>query len=342
MCIFLLYLWGRVRERSIKLRTNRYLVILSLLFFTGCAGNSAVTSPSAEYVEIDNPAFTMSPNAPATIWVPRSYVDSGVPRGGELVKKGYEAAKEKLSASPAQEDKQPAVAVAAPALLPAPVYNVKNRIAVLELGSNGLLLPFNETVKKTAACIMLDPAQAPFLARYAPVTTQAERGTFALRLQEDYGANLVIFVSAPEGIVSGKRLKAEIVDGMGGELVRLIEVAIPRFTATDPAAREAALSSALLKLSGQIREVVVLLPWYGRVVALEGERVYINAGKEADLRSGQLLKVYRGGKVVKGLGFAPGSKVGTIEISGFVGANGAYGILRDGGGVRVSDLVSFE
>ena len=101
-------------------------------------------------------------------------------------------------------------------------------------------------------------------------------------------------------------------------------------------------ASTLQKLSGQLKQVVALLPWYGKVVAVEGDRVYVNVGKEAELRMGQLLKVYRGGKVVKGLGFAPGNKVGTIEVSGFVGANGAYGIIREGSGMRVSDLVAFE
>jgi hypothetical protein len=325
------------KERS--LRVVNFLIILSLIFLAGCAGNKAATAPTTEYVEIDNPGYTMSPNAPPTIWVPRSYVESGVPRGSELVKQGYEMAKGKIVGSQAPQEKQSASA-ATPS--PAPVCAVKNRIAALEIGNNGLLAPFNEIMKKASTGIMLDPAQTAFLARYAAVTTQAERSTFALRLQEDYGANLVIFLSAPDGIVPGKMLKAEIYDGMGGELVRMVESRLPQFPANDQTAKDTAVSAALLKLAGQTREVIALIPWYGKVVAVEGDRVYVNAGKEADLRLGQVLKVYRSGKVVKGLGFAPGNKVGTIEVSGFVGTNGAYGLIREGAGVRVSDLVAFE
>lgn len=323
------------------MRAHNFLLILSLIFIAGCAGNKGATAPTTEYVEIDNPAFTMSPNASPTIWVPRSYVESGVPRGSELVKKGIEAAKGTLGGSQAQQVKQsPTAAAQAPA--PAPGISVKNRIAVLELGNNGLLTPCSEAMKKASVGILLDSSQTAFLARYAPITTPAERGTFSLRLQEDYGANVVVFVSAPEGVASGKMLKAEIYDGMGGELVRTLDSQLPQYPANDPAAKEGAVSSALLKLSGQMKEVVALLPWYGKVVAVDGERVYVNAGKEADLRAGQMLKVYRGGKVMKGLGFAPGNKVGTIEVSGFVGANGAYGVIREGSGVRVSDIVAVE
>lgn len=74
------------------MKTYFLLVCLFLIPLAGCAGNRPVPGPPEEYVEVDNPAATMSPSAPATIWVPRRYVESGIPRGGELVKKGYEAA----------------------------------------------------------------------------------------------------------------------------------------------------------------------------------------------------------------------------------------------------------
>lgn len=81
---------------------KRYPLLACIILFalTGCAGNRPVPGPPEEYVEVDNPAATMSPSAPATIWVPRRYVESGVPRGGELVKKGYEAATGKSGETP--------------------------------------------------------------------------------------------------------------------------------------------------------------------------------------------------------------------------------------------------
>jgi hypothetical protein len=71
-------------------------------------------------------------------------------------------------------------------------------------------------------------------------------------------------------------------------------------------------------------------------------RVYVNAGSEAGLRIGQVLKVYRGGKAVPGVGFVPGEEVATVEIRGFAGVNGAYGIVKDGKGVQADDMIAVE
>ncbi|WP_052263386.1 hypothetical protein [Geobacter pickeringii] len=68
----------------------RYLALVAMLTVTACAGPRTAAGPQEEYVEIDNPAYTMSPTASPTIWVPRRYVESGVPRGSQLLKKGYE------------------------------------------------------------------------------------------------------------------------------------------------------------------------------------------------------------------------------------------------------------
>lgn len=79
----------------------RVLFLLFLGLVAGCAGAKVQSQGPEEYVEIPNPVLTMSPNAPETIWVPRRSVESGVPRGGELLKQGYEALKGKAPAAPA-------------------------------------------------------------------------------------------------------------------------------------------------------------------------------------------------------------------------------------------------
>ena len=204
-------------------RKEKRFFLLGLVFLAGCAGANEAASRPGDYVEIANPGFTMSPGAPETIWVPRSYVDKGVPRGSELVKKGYQAATGTAPA-PAQQ--------AAPAGAP---------------GS------------PAAVAVTAAPA--------AP---------------------------APTGL-------------------------------TDTTGKPAAL-----------------LPQFGLVVALEKNRIFINLGHDDGITLSQKLKVYRGGTIVKGLGLAPGELVGTIEVLGFVGRNGSYGILKQGGPVQTNDLVGFE
>jgi hypothetical protein len=188
--------------------TWRVLAMLSLVVLAGCAGTTAQSPRDRGYVEIANPAYTMSPNAPETIWVPRSYVEKGVPRGSELAKQGYDAVKE---------------AVAPPT-------------------------------------------------SHEPAMPQA----------------------AQAGIV-----------GPGGKPAPII----PRF---------------------------------GLVVAVDAEKVYFNLGRETGIAPGQKLKVYRGGTVIEGLGLAPGECVGTVEVIGFVGTGGGYGIIRQGGPVRTNDLIGAE
>lgn len=62
-------------------------VVCLSVFLAACAVNRQADVVSGDYVEISNPDYTRSPNAPATIWVPKRYVEDGPPRGGELLKK---------------------------------------------------------------------------------------------------------------------------------------------------------------------------------------------------------------------------------------------------------------
>jgi hypothetical protein len=335
------------------------VIIFSFCFLVGCAGNRDAVSSSDDYVEIDNPAFTMSPGAPPTIWVPRRYVDSGIPRGGELLEKGYESVRGKLSggeqqAAPRAPEPSPVAApestpsaVAAPAPVSVPVKtvvapSVRNRILVIETGNNGLPVRFSEALKQVSAGTILDPGQAAFVARYAAVGTTTERAALAVKLQEDFGANLLLFISAPDGTGPGKAITAELREGQGGTLLRKIDGVIPFYAATEATARDAAIASVLRKLAVEVKGVADLAPWYGKVVTIEGERVYINAGKETGIGLGYILNMYRRGKVVEKLGFAPGQKIGILEITGFVGTDGAYGIVKQGGKAQPTDLVGIE
>lgn len=323
--------------------------VCSLVLLTACAANKSGNTQPDDYVEISNPMITMDPSAPATVWVPRRYVESGVPRGGELVKKGYEqvaGAPQTVSqapASPAAATPQAGVKpVSQPVSQPvaAPIA-LRSRIAVLEVGDNGLLRPLVEHMRVCAVGVLVDPAQASFLAKYSSVANQAERAAFATRLQQEYGATVAVFIAASQ-IAPGTTLQGEVYDAMGGGLVRTVTAVVPSYAPDDAAAKDAALGKALTEVAEKIREVAALLPWYGKVAAVDGDRVYINTGKEAGLKAGQLLKVYRGGKVVAGLGFAPGERIATVEVGGFVGANGAYGVIKDGKGVQANDLVAVE
>jgi hypothetical protein len=345
------------------------LLIASLFILGGCAGTRGTVQDAGDYVEVDNPALTMSPDAPPTIWVPRSYVEQGIPRGGEVLDKGVAALKGSPAASGGQQaapqtaaaQQVPAVqpspvqappvlqpvpaAKPAPAVAPvrqAPARAARHRIFVMEAGQNSLQSRFGSELKKAAAGNLVDAAQAAFVARYAAAGTVSERSALSRKLQEDFAATLAVCLTAPAGVAPGKALSAEIYETHGGSLVRKLEVLIGDYPRSDAQAREKVIDRALRELSIQVGEVAALVPWYGRVVAVEGDRIYLNAGKESGLGIGMVLNLYRNGKVIEKLGYAPGQKAAIVEIRGFVGTDGAFASVREGGKAQVSDLVGFE
>lgn len=330
----------------------RLAVCCSLVMVAACAANRG-GGPEIEYVEVPNPGVTMYPDAPATVWVPRKSVESGIPRGSELLKQGYEKVTGTQENAP-QGDKPVAVApksVSAttpiPVIVPSPQSAAaqappKNRLAILENGDNGLLTPFIIKIGSASSGILIDQQQSAFRAKYTAIASQAERGDVAVRLKQEYGVNVAVFIKAPELVAPGKSVQGDIYDCLGGVLVRTVSARIPQYAVADTAARDSALDVALAELAVNVKYVVALLPWYGKVTERDGDRAYINAGKESGLRIGQILSVYHGGKVIPGLGFTPDERISTLEISGFIGTDGAYGVVREGKGIRANDLVSAE
>ena len=306
---------------------------------------------------------TSSPGAPATIWVPAK-AEGGVPRGGVLLQEGVDQVKQGLSGKPAAVPAAPPAGAApapagvvattgappAPGQVPAvrtvvqyqvvqqPVLAqgpVKKRIAIIEAGQNGLVAPFSDQIRVLGVGVPTDiSSQVPIAVK------ESERPAFAGELWKDNVASVLVVISAPDGVGGGQSLVADICDGIEKSRLRRVTTAIPPPPGTDKISKDASLATAVADLALRVGDVVTLTPWYGRVFAVEGERVYLNAGRESGIQVGQKLKVYRGGKVMAGIGFDPGTQVTTLEIAGFVGTNGSYGVVRDGQSVNLSDTVS--
>jgi hypothetical protein len=343
--------------------------IASLFILGGCAGTRGAVQDTGDYVEVDNPAVTMSPGAPPTIWVPRSYVEQGVPRGSEVIERGVSALKGSPSGSGEQQAAPQVGAVQqAPVVQPSPVHPppvqqpvpvskpvppvapvkqaparvASHKVFIIETGLHSLQSRFNSEMKKASAGNVVDAAQAAFFSRYASAGTVSERSALSRKLQEDFAATLAVYLAAPEGVAPGKALAAEVYETHGGSMVRKLEAVIGDYPRSDAHARDMAIDRALRDLSIQVSDVAAFVPWYGRVVAVEGDRIYVNAGKESGLGIGMVLNLYRNGKVIEKLGYAPGQKAAIVEIRGFVGTDGAFASVREGGKAQVSDLVGFE
>ena len=333
------------------MQLKKIAFILFCILFTACAAKHGDVTSSDDFVEISNPFIGSSPGAPATIWVPRSSVESGVPRAGEVVKMGVDKVTEAMGSSKPVSS-ETAVSTQAPQALPVPApvsaqplpaaVPLKSRMAVLEAKDNGLILPLSNKLEHLGAGILLDHHQPSFMAKYSDLSNMADWPTVSVRLQQEFGVIVSVFVWAPDQVAPGKIILGTVYDGLSGVDVKTVEARIPSYASTDPAAQNVALDAALDEVAGKLKAVTALLPWYGKVVAVGNGRVYINAGSEAGLRIGQVLKVYRGGKAVPGVGFAPGEQVAAVEIKGFAGVNGAYGVVKDGKEVQADDLIAVE
>ena len=66
------------------------LLLTALAVLAGCSANKVALNPG-DYVEVDNPFSGGAPDESPKIWVLRSSLERGIPRGGDLVKKGYDA-----------------------------------------------------------------------------------------------------------------------------------------------------------------------------------------------------------------------------------------------------------
>ncbi|MBU6374515.1 MAG: hypothetical protein KGQ59_00825 [Bdellovibrionales bacterium] len=106
-----------------------------------------------------------------------------------------------------------------------------------------------------------------------------------------------------------------------------------------------ALRDAVAQLVPDVIKTVEKLSWQGRIAKIVGGKFYINAGKGSGLIHGDILKVLTAGEEVYDpstgayLGRAPGQLKGTVEVTDFLGTDGAVAELHTGGNFQEGDTV---
>jgi hypothetical protein len=292
------------------------------LISSGCAARNQAFNQQ-DYVEIDNPLGGDTPDANAKIWVPKASLEQGIPRGRDLARKGYE----KVAS---QGGDAPELTEAAAR----PKSPVRLRLLLAESGQQSLG-PGLLKVLGTAVIAR----QAPHPSETEALSEPEALRYLAARSQENAGGP-VLFLSKPEGTQPGARVKADLYDVRGPWLIRSFWVAIPA-----PAKDQTPADAVLAALKGLAETTVSSLawfPWYGKVVSVSGDRVYLDGGKESGLKAGQLLTVYRGGETVKGVGFAPGPRIATLRVEEFFGNDGAIASTPEAGKIQPGDYLEFE
>jgi hypothetical protein len=96
------------------------------------------------------------------------------------------------------------------------------------------------------------------------------------------------------------------------------------------------------------KDVVRGTEWSCRIVKVEGDHVYLNAGRLTGLQPGDKLNVYaRGEEIIdpitkRSLGFGLGKLKGTIEIDQLFGTDAARAVVLNGSGFKESDIVKMS
>jgi hypothetical protein len=115
--------------------------------------------------------------------------------------------------------------------------------------------------------------------------------------------------------------------------------------AEDPELVKTAIRKAFLSAVPSVVRAVEKLSWEGRVAAVTGERVFVNAGRLSGLQVGDILKVTDEGDDIydpetgRFIGTAPGRLKGTIEVVSYFGKDGAIAVVHSGSGFQENDRV---
>lgn len=105
------------------------------------------------------------------------------------------------------------------------------------------------------------------------------------------------------------------------------------------------IRDAMAQVTPDVLRTIEKMSWEGRIAKIQGNRVYISAGRASGLLTGDILKVLTRGEEVYDpasgsyLGRTQGLLKGTVEVIDFMGQDSAVALLHTGANVQEGDLV---
>jgi len=142
-----------------------------------------------------------------------------------------------------------------------------------------------------------------------------------------------------------------LLDTETGNVIRSIKGENPIYTsrAVGELSQDKALSNAInVSLRGVTDGIIrglAGLEWSTSVATVEGDKLYLNAGKSTGLKIGDELEIYNPGRQIKNpttgvsLGRLPGTLQGKVKISQLFGFDAAEAKIVSGGNITTGDLV---
>jgi hypothetical protein len=145
----------------------------------------------------------------------------------------------------------------------------------------------------------------------------------------------------PEGIATAViRIEVRLLETFTAKTMKTFSVNNPVFAAkergtfSEEKAKVRAIDVTVTDLSKSLSKEIEGLDWFCRVAKVEGEAVYLNAGKRTGLRLGDVMEVVRTGGLKE-----RGEVKGEIQISAFFGIDASVGKLIHGRKPEANDIL---
>jgi len=136
------------------------------------------------------------------------------------------------------------------------------------------------------------------------------------------------------------RIDMKLVDTYAGKAIKTLSASNPvlavkeKGTFPEERAKVKAIDLAVAELSRSLTRELDGLDWFCRIAKVDGDEVYINAGKLTGLKVGDMMEVFRPG--------GPGGRgevKGKIQISGYFGIDASLGRMVNGKKPDVNDIL---
>ena len=154
-----------------------------------------------------------------------------------------------------------------------------------------------------------------------------------------------------EESIAVTKMNVQLLDTDTGNVIKTIKGENPIYAsrAVGELSQDKALLNAInFSLQGVTEGIIrglAGLEWSTSVASVEGDKLYLNAGKSTGLKVGDELEIYNAGRQVKNsvtgvsLGRLPGKLQGKVKVNQFFGFDAAEAKLVSGGNITAGDEV---
>ena len=158
-------------------------------------------------------------------------------------------------------------------------------------------------------------------------------------------ARLVVFLDKLSLDQKGKGwISYTLLDGFSGRTVHQQEETVSAARASP--GKDELLRLLLVKMAADMEKRAGKYGWSSRVAMVEGQQVYLSAGRASGLKIGDVFAIYGPGKEIihptakVSMGFQPGPYKGKVQVSNLFGPDAAEAIALEGAGkIETNDLV---